>query len=100
MIITVIANKEILSEYATKHSNAVKPLNQWIENVESAQWKTHQDLKSMYPSADYIKNGRYVFNIGGNNYRLVAVVLFVNGILNVRFIGTHAEYDKIDCATI
>lgn len=96
----VIANKEILSEYATKHSNAVKPINQWVMNVESAKWNTHQDLKAMYPSADYVKNGRYVFNIGGNNFRLVAVVVFVAGVLNVRFIGTHAEYDKIDCATI
>ena len=49
---------------------------------------------------DYVKNGRYVFNIGGNNFRIVAVVIFVGGVMNVRFVGTHAEYDKIDCATI
>ena len=95
-----IANKEILSEYAKKHSNAVKPLNQWVERVQSARWKAHTDLKAMFPSADYVANGRYVFNIGGNNYRLVVVVIFVGGVVNIRFIGTHAEYDKIDCATI
>lgn len=50
--------------------------------------------------ANYVKNGRYVFNIGGNNFRLVAVVVFIAGIMNIRFIGTHPEYDKIDCSTI
>lgn len=43
---------------------------------------------------------KIVFNIGGNRYRLVAVVLFIGGVMNIRFIGTHSEYDKIDCATI
>jgi mRNA interferase HigB len=96
----IIANKGILAEYVKSHSGAVKPLNKWIESVKSAKWTTHSELKAMFPSADYIKNGRYVFNIGGNNYRLVAVVIFVGGVVNIRFIGTHAEYDKIDCATI
>ena len=96
----IIANKEILAEYAKSHSIAIKPLNQWVETVQAAQWGSHSDLKAMFPNADYIKNGRYVFNIGGNNYRLVAVIIFINGIVVVRFIGTHAEYDKIDCSTI
>ena len=54
----------------------------------------------MYASADYVGNNRYVFNIRGNKYRLVAVVVFFMGELNVRFVGTHKEYDKIDCKTI
>lgn len=48
----------------------------------------------------FAQNGRYVFNIGGNNFRVVAVVVFIAGVMNIRFVGTHAEYDKIDCATI
>ncbi len=96
----IIANKEILVDFVKKHSNAAKPLNKWIEDVQAAKWTSHSDLKTMFPSADYIKNGRYVFNLGGNKFRLVAVVIFVGGVLNIRFIGTHAEYDKIDCATI
>lgn len=54
----------------------------------------------MFPSADYVKNGRYVFNIGGNNFRVVAVVIFIGGVMNIRFVGTHPEYDKIDSAVI
>ena len=96
----VIANKELLKDFIQSHAQAARPLNRWIEKVRSAQWENHSDLKLMFPSADYVKNGRYVFNIGGNNFRLVAVVIFIGGVLNVRFIGTHAEYDKIDSATI
>lgn len=96
----IIANKELLDDFVQIHAQAAKPLNKWIEVVQAAQWKNHADLKAAFPSADYIKNGRYVFNIGGNNYRVVAVVIFIGGVLNVRFVGTHPEYDRIDCATI
>jgi mRNA interferase HigB len=53
-----------------------------------------------FPAADYVGNSRYVFNIRGNNYGVVAVVVFISGILKIRFVGTHFEYDKIDCKTI
>lgn len=96
----IIANKEILDDFVQKHAQAAGPLNNWVENVKGATWHNHAELKQMYPSADYVKNGRYVFNIGGNNYRVVAVVIFIGGVMNIRFVGTHQEYDKIDCSTI
>ena len=96
----IIANKELLDNFVQTHAQAVKPLNKWVEVVIAAQWKSHSNLKAQFPSADYVKNGRYVFNIGGNNYRVVAVVIFIGGVMNIRFVGTHSEYDKIDCATI
>ncbi len=96
----IIANKIILDNFIQTHAQAVKPLNKWVDVVKAAQWSSHSELKSMFPSADYVKNGRYVFNIGGNNYRIVAVVIFVGGVMNIRFVGTHSEYDKIDCSTI
>lgn len=96
----IIANKELLEDFVQSHANAVKPLNKWIEDVKAAQWQSHTDLKRMFPSADYVKNGRYVFNIGGNKYHVIAVVIFIGGVLNIRFVGTHAEYNKIDSTTI
>lgn len=90
-----ISNKPLLYDFCQKHAQAIKPLNKWIETVTAIEWKKHTDLKQTYPSADYVGNGRYVFNISGNNYRLIAVVLFINGTLDVRFIGTHDEYDRI-----
>lgn len=96
----IIANKEILSNFVNSHARATKSLNKWVEDVASSEWKNHAELKKTFPSADYVKNGRYVFNIGGNNFRIVAVVIFIGGIMNIRFVGTHAEYDKIDASTI
>ena len=96
----IIANKELLDEFVQQHANAARPLNRWVETVLSATWSSHADLKRTLPSIDYVKNGRYVFNIGGNNYRIVAVVIFIGGVANIRFVGTHAECDKIDSSTI
>lgn len=96
----IVANKTLLNDFVQTHAQSAKPLNKWLTEVESAQWKSHAELKQTFPSADYVKNGRYVFNIGGNNYRIVAVVIFVGDVMNIRFVGTHAEYDKIDCTTI
>lgn len=96
-----ISNKIILNDFVQRHSRAVKPMNKWVEDIMKAQWTTHNDLKETFPSADYVGNGRYVFNISGNNFRIVAVVLFIGGILELRFVGTHAEYDKIkNCSEI
>lgn len=96
-----ISNKTILLDFIEKHAKAVKPLNRWLNFVSEAKWRDHNDLKKDFPTADYVKGGRYVFNICGNNYRLVAVVMFVAGGLELRYIGTHAEYDKIkDCSEL
>jgi len=96
----IIANKILLDDFVQSHVQALKPVNRWLQKVNNATWTSHADLKCAFPSADYVKNGRYVFNIGGNMFRIVTVVVFVGGVMNIRFIGTHAEYDKIDCATI
>ena len=95
-----IRNKELLNKYATKHANVRNALQHWISFVEEVEWKSHNELKLDFPSADYVGNGRYVFNMQGNNYRLVTIVVFIEGYLKIRFIGTHAEYEKIDCKTI
>lgn len=97
----IVSNKTLLSDFVQKHAKAAKPLNTWMKRVTKAKWASHNDLKKEFPTADYVKNSRYVFNIGGNDYRLVAVVIFVGGVLDVRFIGTHADYDKIkDCSEL
>lgn len=75
----IIANKELLDAFVQNHAQSAAPLNNWIETVKRAKWQNHSELKAQFPSADYVKNGRYVFNIGGNKYRLVAVVIFFWG---------------------
>jgi mRNA interferase HigB len=85
----------IVEEFCIDHSDVIDALSRWVDVVSDAKWKNHNDLKGDYPSADYIGNKRYVFNIKGNHYRLVIVVVFIAEIVEIRFIGTHAAYNKI-----
>ena len=96
----IIRMRELIDSFAAKHADAQKALQRWVDIVEEAEWQSHTDIKFYFPSVDYVGNGRYVFNIKGNNYRLVAVIVFVADLLTIRFIGTHAEYDKINSSTI
>jgi mRNA interferase HigB len=72
----------------------------WRAIAESAQWKTPQDVKLAHPKASILKGGRVVFNIKANDYRLIVVVRYENGIVMIRFFGSHEEYDKVDAETV
>src|SRR5690242_16415347 len=68
----------------------------WLTIAGQAQWRTPQDVKRSHPKASILKGGRVVFNIKGNDYRLVSALNYQAGVLAIRFFGTHAEYDRID----
>lgn len=96
-----LRNKQIIEEFVKKHADSKSAFNKWIATVEEALWANHNDLKRDFPSADYVGNGRYIFNIKGNNYRTIIVVVFTADLVSIRFVGTHAEYDKIeDCSIV
>jgi len=95
-----VFNIEKLDECVQKHSSSKKALNKFIEILDNADIGNHSELLKIFPKADYVGNNRYVFDIKGNNFRVVCVVVFVAGTVFVRFAGTHAEYDKINAATI
>ncbi len=96
----VILIKKTLLEYVDKHPEAAAPLNNWYSIAKSADWNKLADIKSVFNNVDYVGNDRYVFNIKGNRFRLVAMIFFDKRTLFIRFIGTHSEYDHIDCSTI
>jgi len=96
----VILIKKTLSAFAEKHSLAAAPLNNWYNIAKAADWDKLADIKKVFNSVDYVGNDRYVFNIKGNDYRLVVMIFFDKRTLFIRFIGTHSEYDKINCSTI
>ena len=68
--------------------------------MEKARWKSPEDVKRAHPKASILKGSRVVFNIKGNDYRLIAVVRYANGVLLIRFFGSHEEYDKVDAETV
>jgi len=86
--------------FYTEHPDAKTALEEWYTKVIDAEWQCYADIKKTFNSVDSIGNQRYVFNIKGNNYRLVVVIKFTVHFVYVRFIGTHAEYERIDCKTI
>lgn len=87
-----------IREYVKKHTDADVPLRDWCKKTEKAEWKCLADIKQTFNSVDYVGNDRFVFNIKGNDYRLVAIVLFAAKKVFIRFIGTHKEYDNKDCS--
>ena len=88
--------KPVLIAFWIKHSQAEQPLRSWYQEAMRAKWKRPQDIKNQYSSVSFVGNNHVVFNVGGNNYRLVVGVDYVRQALFIKFVGTHAEYDKID----
>lgn len=95
----VIARRT-LKRFWEKHPDAEEPLKAWYAEARAASWQQPQDIKNRHGSASFVGNNRVVFNIGGNKYRLVVHVRYDNGIVFLRFIGTHTEYDRIDVETV
>jgi len=89
-----------LREFWKKHADAEDALRAWFKTVGKANWSSFSDLRKSFGSADVIRGNRAVVNIKGNTYRLVLKINYDWKIVYVRFIGTHAEYDKIDAETV
>ena len=92
--------KRTLREFWEKHADSEQPLKSWYNEAEQAEWKSPNDIKKDYPSASILQDNRMVFNIKGNNYRLIVRINYSYGIIWIRFVGTHAEYDKVDATEI
>ncbi len=85
-----------MREFWIRHSDCEQQLKAWYREAEKANWTTIQEIKREYPGASILKGNRIVFNIKGNHYRLIVRFNFDYQIGWIRFIGTHADYDKID----
>jgi len=83
-----------------RHKSCEEQLKAWYKEVVEADWKGPADIKKDYPSASFLKENRVVFNIKGNNFRLIVKINYSYRIVWIRFIGTHAQYDKIDANKI
>ena len=95
-----IISRKILKEFWETHPNAEQPLLAWHADVKQANWGSPADIKKEYRHASFLANNRVVFNIKGNTYRLVAAIQYEFGIVYIRFVGTHREYDNIDATIV
>lgn len=95
-----IIAKSTLRRFWEIHCDSEQYLKGWYDNALNANWKSPHDIKLTYANASILNNGRVIFNIKGNSYRLVVRFNFEKEWAFIRFIGTHSEYDKIDPNTI
>ena len=95
-----IVAKRTLRIYWQSEPRAEQPLKAWYAVAAKARWSSPMDVKATYGSASIVGNDRVIFNIAGNKYRLVVRFDYANGIGFVRFVGTHAQYDRIDAANV
>ncbi|MCF2496401.1 MULTISPECIES: type II toxin-antitoxin system HigB family toxin [Dyadobacter] len=91
---------KILREFYTTHSDSKTYLTSWFKTVRKADWKDFNAVKNDFRSVDLIADNRLIFNIKGNHYRLIARINFEHQRIMIKWIGTHADYDKINAGTI
>ncbi|TEA78290.1 type II toxin-antitoxin system HigB family toxin [Allopusillimonas ginsengisoli] len=89
-----------LRKFWAQYPNCEQPLKAWVDEARQASWLTPADIKAQFASASILKRRRVVFNLKGNHCRLVAAIAYRTGIVYVKFVGTHAQYDLIDADTI
>ena len=89
-----------LREFWKKHPDALDPLSAWVAVVSKARWSQPADVKAQYKNASILKNRRAVFNIKGNDYRLIVAVAYQLGIVYIKFVGTHKQYVAVDAETV
>ena len=89
-----------LREFWNRRPDAEIPLRSWYALASRARWRSPADVKAAYRNASFVANDRVVFNIKGNDYRLIVAVRYNRQLMFIRFIGSHRDYDRVDAATI
>ena len=95
-----IISRPTLIRFWKVHPDAEQPIKAWYNEAKKAQWGNSSKIKKQYLKASILKNGRVIFNIGGNKYRLIVAIHYTSKIVYIRFIGTHQEHDLINAEII
>lgn len=100
MRIIALSTLKTFWENNSSYADVIQPALAWYKHISKANWTTPAEVKADFKSASILKDGRVIFNLAGNKYRLVVWINYAYGIVYIRFIGTHAQYDQIDAQTI
>ena len=96
----ILIGRDLLHAFIQRQAPSRGRIQAWVGIVEQATWRTPQDIKAASRSADILPGNRVVFDIGGNRYRIIVVVQYRAGVVEVRFVGTHAEYDRVNAEEV
>ena len=96
----VVLSKKTINDFALIEPNALEALMNWYKETQLADWTNFSEIKRSFNSVDAVGNDRYVFNIKGNQYRLISIIHFDVRTVYIAFIGTHKQYDKIDASKV
>ena len=99
VIVRIVAQSTLVS-YGAKHPDAAASLRHWINRTRSASWETTADVQAAFTKAKVLNGERVRFAVSGGDYRLVVAFDFARAIAFIKFIGTHAEYDRIDALSV
>lgn len=89
-----VVGRETLDRFCSRHADARKWISSWLREAESSTWATPQAIKDRYATASFVGGNTVIFNVKGNDYRLEVTVAYRNGVVVVKWIGTHADYDE------
>jgi mRNA interferase HigB len=95
-----VVSYKYIREFTKDHPDSLVSLSRWYRRMKKGKFDNQNEMMRKFPGVDYIGNDRYVFNIGGNKYRLIAMMNFNGHRAYIRFIGTHSNYNKTDCKNI
>jgi mRNA interferase HigB len=95
-----VISRKTLKEFWERHPEAEQALRAWYADAKQAIWKSPADIIKVYRNVSFVAHNRVIFNIKGNTYRLVAMINYEFGIVFIRFVGTHRDYDRINAATV
>ncbi len=96
----VVISKSILKAFIHQHPDAENAINDWYEKTKKSDWKHFAEIKTTFNTTDSVGNDRYVFDIKGNQYRLIALIIFSVRTVFILFVGTHSEYNQVNASTI
>jgi len=89
-----VVSRQVIDDFIKKHADSKSSLESWYSEAVKAEWKTSMDIKNRYTSASFLSENYVIFNIKGNSYRLVSKIAYNTGVVLIKWIGTHSEYDK------
>lgn len=95
-----IIKRGAINSFIERHPESQESLNRWYLSTSRSEWKNISEIKESFSGVDYVGNDLYVFDIKGNKFRLIVRIFFKMQLVYIRFIGTHAEYDRVDLAAL